>query len=1762
MTQEKYRLSEILTLLASTEYLYKQGITSHVPPEKRYYHPEGKHTGPRGGRFSIIGVETDPHGNPLGQPVPTLAPGMENESVRAWIERDSEAQHVLNTLSQYGDPYVVGGGVRDALLGVPSKDVDIEVYGLTIDELSDIVQKDLGGKQNQVGKIYGVFKVGDFDISLPRTETKVGDKHTDFDVEPNPNLSPELAARRRDFTINALMYDYKNDKVLDFFGGIQDLEAKRIKHVSPETFVEDPLRVYRAAQFASRFDFSIDPSTQELARSMDLSEISNERVFGEFEKLLLKSPTPSTGIQALDDMGVLDTQFSEISALKDTHQRSDYHAEGDVFIHTKMTLDKAAEIIQRFPDEKDKTIIMLAALCHDLGKPETTTSDGRAIGHEAAGVPITEEFLGKLTNDRDILATVPSLVENHLKPLQYHRDGASDAAFRRLINKHGTEYLNLLSAVSEADASGRLVKNPDGSMTEHGNEENVWFRDRIKQVSEAGGLKEGKIAPLLTGNDLKGLGFKEGRELGDILRDVQGQQEEGEIASADEALDYVRNKYQFATEHLSKQGITPSQEWTSGFVPPEKRFYHMEGTHTGPRGGRFSIIGTEVNEHGDSLGQLSQAQPPGPHDISELPMPPQQGNILPQPEDAVISSEAEEREWIEDNIEYDWSMADEGEEVARVIWGSKAGDTLEVYDLDSVGYADGPSGLRGIHVGDPDFWRQQLQDDYGLDAADAQTIKIRTEEGDAYLPDQQYNIPPEVGEAGEANVLVTKRTQLEYGKDWVFEGESFEPKPQQAEEAPSVEPKVHVTNDYSLSPGNGRKIAKAELPDVLYHVSPHHQKIQSSGTILALRGDEEQVHGLGGPQTKELNNAAYFTTDPEHAKFMQKEMLRAGEIARLGVPTELTDYTDSDWVKIKELLNKYVDEDAQYIHSRLQAAADKGLAEIDEEIDSDDIHTALYEQALEPLIDIESDPPAGRETRHFVTLYQRNRADIADFLDDYFDIAVEMTEEDTKQWFPLVQNPLFVGDPLVNFRDATPDTVGISEVSRESVPDNALVRVDTAGDFLGTREVAIHADLSIKKEIKKSNDLPELMTLLAATEYLAKQGEGSEGWTTGYVPPEKRKYSPTGRHKGPRKGRFDIIGTEVDQDGNDLGEAVPTQVRQTPIEIPTSYTPGQYEVDWDTVDKQMIERDIKLDPTAARRGKWTKPEPVLHEGEIGTVLRTAQDLFGDKGREEQRDFFLEKLYEERLFPSFTRRNKWVNGYNSQEALPLMEHSNPTIAQQAFLRYKAASYLGNDLINYFSENLSMPEGGKDGFRKAFPNSTFDGQVLSGLQNLESSDPTSRLVRVVDELYSNTKFSTIHRLAKDDWEADSTGGYFSWAIQESVGRQFDGDVQFFQGAKDDRGLSLAKDNAEQLLESKWEEEELGAKPTQEDIDEYVRVHKALSRWMLDLAFPDTDTLTVYRGTTVGEIADPSRKFTREGKYGEITAVGEKGRDKLYRRARLKDEVREKSYLGEEVELQSNPLTSWTIKPYVAFKFSAKASDNDWLLESTSYEKYQDEMNPKAEPSSTFDRWVGDKADEIVVLKSEISKDDIFTHFGSYAFLGNENEVLGINSPNRKTQVWDYRDSVAQMIEEYNQETMSDVDKIDHQYGHFDAEGIHRMNPSKRESILTAMSLARRWEPESGSVHPRLWAELSSDDKLSIDPYADTEESSTFPTKAPKLTEHQLVERRKQGDKQLAESLKQSVVGTPSPERIAELLAAAPSSDEDEKPVKGTVGEPRPA
>ena len=169
------------------------------------------------------------------------------------ISKNTELTNVLSVLSSRGTPYLVGGCVRDIILGEEAKDFDIEVYGIRIDDLGSLLSAKLGAKAEQVGKAFGVFKVGNFDISLPRTEVKTGDKHISFEIKPDASLDVETAAKRRDFTFNSLMFSYKDNKFVDFFGGLKDLQNRIIRHIDDKTFVEDALRVYRAAQFAARF---------------------------------------------------------------------------------------------------------------------------------------------------------------------------------------------------------------------------------------------------------------------------------------------------------------------------------------------------------------------------------------------------------------------------------------------------------------------------------------------------------------------------------------------------------------------------------------------------------------------------------------------------------------------------------------------------------------------------------------------------------------------------------------------------------------------------------------------------------------------------------------------------------------------------------------------------------------------------------------------------------------------------------------------------------------------------------------------------------------------------------------------------------------------------------------------------------------------------------------------------------------------------------------------------------------------------------------------------------------------------------------------------------------------------------------------------------------------------------------------------------------------------------------------------------------------
>ena len=333
-----------------------------------------------------------------------------------------------------GSVYYVGGCVRDRLLGRESKDLDIEVHGVTPQQLEIVL--DRMGSRRTVGASFGVYGLAGcgLDIAMPRREAAVGRGHRDFTVEVDPWLGPERAARRRDFTVNALMEDVLTGQVLDFFGGREDLRRGLLRHVDDHSFPEDPLRVLRGAQFAARFGFTVAEETVALCRTMDLSALSRERVEGELQKALLQAPRPSIFFRTLDIMHQLRPWFTEVQRLQGVPQPPRYHGEGDVWEHTMAVLDTAAGLR---PQAAQPMALMLAALAHDFGKVTATTESGgviHAYGHEEAGLLPAEDFLRRVIGEKALHRCVKNLVALHMKPNAMALSGASVKSTNRLLD--------------------------------------------------------------------------------------------------------------------------------------------------------------------------------------------------------------------------------------------------------------------------------------------------------------------------------------------------------------------------------------------------------------------------------------------------------------------------------------------------------------------------------------------------------------------------------------------------------------------------------------------------------------------------------------------------------------------------------------------------------------------------------------------------------------------------------------------------------------------------------------------------------------------------------------------------------------------------------------------------------------------------------------------------------------------------------------------------------------------------------------------------------------------------------------------------------------------------------------------------------------------------------------------------------------------------------------------------------------------------------
>ncbi|OLD65603.1 MAG: hypothetical protein AUI52_07040 [Acidobacteria bacterium 13_1_40CM_2_68_10] len=451
-----------------------------------------------------------------------------------------------------GQAFLVGGWVRDLemlrLQGVPgmpaAEEFDLEVYGLPTDRLAFVLGR--YGEVRLVGQSFAVYKlvprqpehaggaaVPAIDISLPRRDTKVAPGHRGFEVQGDPNLSQKDATRRRDFTVNAMMYDPLAGRTIDHWSGLDDLRSRVLRAVDPSTFVEDSLRVLRAVQLAARLEFSIDPATVDLCRRIDLSDLPAERIWGEFEKLLLKARRPSIGLEWADRLRVVGSLFPELQALKGCPQEKEWHPEGDVWTHTLMAIDRAKAEIDGLPKEK-ALAVMLAVICHDFGKPATTAVvDGRirSYEHEEAGIPPTRAFLDRLNvrtlHGYDLREQVVQLVAHHLTPSHYfkNRENVGDGAFRRLARKLEPD---LLYRVSRADCLGRT-----GDFSTEAQE---WFIGKVRALS----VESRPPRPILMGRHLLEMGLKPGPIIGRVTKAVYEKQLDGQVKDLEDATREAR----------------------------------------------------------------------------------------------------------------------------------------------------------------------------------------------------------------------------------------------------------------------------------------------------------------------------------------------------------------------------------------------------------------------------------------------------------------------------------------------------------------------------------------------------------------------------------------------------------------------------------------------------------------------------------------------------------------------------------------------------------------------------------------------------------------------------------------------------------------------------------------------------------------------------------------------------------------------------------------------------------------------------------------------------------------------------------------------------------------------------------------------------------------------------------------------------------------------------------------------------------------------
>jgi len=448
---------------------------------------------------------------------------------------------ILRETPELRKAYLVGGWVRDALLGLPQKDFDIEVFGVSYEQLAIALAR--WGRTDLVGKSFGVVKLTArsgalYDFTIPRRDSKIAPGHKGFEIRFDPSIEPRDAAARRDFTINALMYDPRSNQVLDFFNGAEDLRTRTLRHTT-EAFVEDPLRVLRGMQLAGRFGLKAAPETIALSRKIrdGHDELAVERVREEWFKWAAKSTIPSAGLQFLRQTGWIE-HYPELHAIVGTPQDPEWHPEGDVFVHTCHCCDALVGLpAWQEADEESKIAFAFGVLTHDFGKASTTQHVEReglqriiSPGHEEAGVALAESFLRRIDAPNAIVERVLPLVRNHMA----HLHEVTDRSVRRLARRLVPETIEGLCVLMTADAFGRPPRPqrvPAIVMA---------LQQRATELK----VENRPPEPILKGRHLVELGMSPGKHFGPILDAAYEAQLEGRFFDVDQAYAWLTSQDQ------------------------------------------------------------------------------------------------------------------------------------------------------------------------------------------------------------------------------------------------------------------------------------------------------------------------------------------------------------------------------------------------------------------------------------------------------------------------------------------------------------------------------------------------------------------------------------------------------------------------------------------------------------------------------------------------------------------------------------------------------------------------------------------------------------------------------------------------------------------------------------------------------------------------------------------------------------------------------------------------------------------------------------------------------------------------------------------------------------------------------------------------------------------------------------------------------------------------------------------------------------------